>query len=76
METLTGKDTQHNKVAIAYQSSIQQLHPCVTNSTNASSADFEIGVKRKSSDQEDITLEVEPIPKKRGKIACTFPKLK
>ena len=70
VETLTGKGTLHDIVGIAYQSSIQELHPCLSISTNASSAAFEIGVKGKRSDQEDITLEAEPSPNKR-KLDCT-----
>ena len=70
METLTGKDTLRDTVGIAYQSSTQQLLPCFSINTNTSFADFEIGVKGKRSDQEDVTLEVEPSPKKR-KLDCT-----
>ena len=51
---------------MAYQESIQQLYSCLNNSTDTSSADFEIGVKRKRGDEEDISLEVEPIPIKRS----------
>ena len=54
VETLTGKDILHDTVGIAYQSSIQELHPYLSIST-----DFEITVKGKKSDQADITLEVE-----------------
>ena len=38
VETLTGKDILHNTVGIAYQSSIQQLHSCLSISTDTSSA--------------------------------------
>ena len=47
VETLTGKDTLFDTVGIAYQSSIQQLHPYLNNSMDTSSACFEIGVKKK-----------------------------
>lgn len=66
VETLTGKDTLHSTVDIAYHSSIQQLRLCSNNSVDNSSADFKIGVKSKKNDQEDIPLEVEPIHKKRS----------
>ena len=65
VETLTGKDTLFNTVGIGYQSPIQQLHPCLNNSID-SSANFERGVERKRNDQEEITLEVDPTPKKRS----------
>ena len=63
METLTGTDTLFDTVGIAYQSSIQQLHPYLNNSTYTSSASFEIGVKRNRSEQEDRTLEVQTVSK-------------
>ena len=44
VETLTGENTLFDPVGIAYQSSIQQLHPYLNNSTDTSSAGFEIGV--------------------------------
>ena len=59
METLTGKDTLFvDAVGIAYQSSIQQLYPYLNNSTDTSSGAFELGVKRKKNDQEDIASKV------------------
>ena len=57
VETVTGKD-------------IQELHPYWSISIDTSSADFEISVKCKRSDQENITLEVEPSPKE-GKLDNT-----
>ena len=53
VETLTGKNTLFDKVGVAYQSLIQQLHPYLNNSTDTSSAGFEVGVKRNRSEQED-----------------------
>ena len=76
VETLTSKDTLHDTVGIAYQLSIRQLHPCLSICTDTSSADFEIGGKGKRSDQEDVTLEVEPSRKKGSLTAGTFWKLK
>lgn len=76
VETLTSKDTLHDTVGIAYQLSIWQLHPCLSICTDTSSADFEIGGKGKRSDQEEVTLEVEPSRKKGSLIAGTFWKLK
>ena len=59
VETLTRKNTLFvDTIGIAYQSSIQQLHPNLRNSTDTSSGGFELGVKRKKNDQEDITLKV------------------
>ena len=46
VETLTGKDTLFETVGIAYQSSIQQLHPFLNNSADSSRV-FETGVKGK-----------------------------
>ena len=65
VETLTGKNTFFDKVGIAYQSLIQQLD-YLNNSTDTSSVGFEVGVKRNRSEQEDITLEVQIVPKKRS----------
>ena len=39
VENLTGKDTPHD-AGIAYQYSIQKLHPCLNNSTDTSSVDL------------------------------------
>ena len=59
VETLTRKNTLFvDTIGIAYQSSIQQLHPYLRNSTDTSSGGFELAVKRKKDDQEDITLKV------------------
>ena len=65
LETFTDKDTFYDTVGIAYQPSIQQLHSCFI-STGTSSADFEIGVKDKRSDQEEVHLRVQTFTKKQN----------
>lgn len=62
LETFTDKDTFYDTVSIAYQPSIQQLHPCFI-STGTSS---EIGVKDKRSDQEEVYLRVQTFTKKQN----------
>ena len=65
LETFTDKDTFYDTVGIAYQPSIQQLHSCFI-CTGTSSADFEIGVKDKRSDQEEVHLRVQTFTKKQN----------